>query len=147
MAFTRLEDDLNIISALGDNPNTDDGLSAEQLKAKFDESVNIIKTYINNTLLTQALQKQNFTGICKLVSGVLTQAVSGVDYVAGQHTHSQNDVTGLGTALSELNGEVLEISTELSGKQDTLDADQKRHIFVVNTAPLSGAADGIYLVV
>lgn len=43
--------DLNIIAALGDRPNTDNNLTAAQLKAKFDEAGNAIKTYINGTLV------------------------------------------------------------------------------------------------
>ena len=51
MALIKLETDLNIISKLGTNPGVDDGLSEEQLKAKFDEAGNIIKNYINTTLI------------------------------------------------------------------------------------------------
>lgn len=51
MKVPELLDNLAIISQLGDNPGTDDGLSAEALKAKFDEAVLIIQRYINGTLL------------------------------------------------------------------------------------------------
>ncbi len=51
MAITELTDDLNIIAALDDEPNADDGLSAAQLKAKFDEAANTIKDYVNDTLI------------------------------------------------------------------------------------------------
>jgi hypothetical protein len=50
MALTTFNDDLNIISKLADEPNLDDGLTAAELKAKFDEAGNRIKTYINGTL-------------------------------------------------------------------------------------------------
>jgi len=53
MAFTQLTDDLNIIQALDDEPNDVGGLSAAQLKAKFDEAGNTIKTYLNSTFLTE----------------------------------------------------------------------------------------------
>ena len=43
MALNKLLADLSIISKLGTNPGIDDGLSEEQLKAKFDEAANIIK--------------------------------------------------------------------------------------------------------
>ena len=52
MSITKLTDDLDIIQALDDLPN-DTGtppLSAAELKAKFDEAGNTIKTYINDTL-------------------------------------------------------------------------------------------------
>ena len=44
MAFTQLTNDLNIISALDDEPNDVGGLTAAQLKAKFDEGPGVIKT-------------------------------------------------------------------------------------------------------
>ncbi len=48
----RLNTDLNIIQALDDLPNQTGGLTADQLKAKFDEAANAIKTYINGSLCT-----------------------------------------------------------------------------------------------
>lgn len=53
MAFTNLTTDLNIIQALDDEPNDVGGLSAAELKAKFDEAANIIKTYLNETLIDE----------------------------------------------------------------------------------------------
>lgn len=51
MAYKRLTDDLNVIQKLDTEPNDIGGLSADELKAKFDEAVNIVKTYINEVLL------------------------------------------------------------------------------------------------
>lgn len=53
MAITKLTTSTDIIQALSDLPNSSDGLSAAQLKAKFDEAAGIIKTYINDTLVTE----------------------------------------------------------------------------------------------
>lgn len=53
MALTKLTTDLGVIAALSDLPNATDGLTAAQLKAKFDEGPNDIKTFINNTLTTE----------------------------------------------------------------------------------------------
>lgn len=50
-----LDGDLNIIQKLDDEPNDVGGLSSAQLKAKFDESGNIIKKYINETLIPAVL--------------------------------------------------------------------------------------------
>ena len=50
MALTKLTTNLNNIQALHDKPNTADGLTADQLKEKFDKAGNDIKTYINSTL-------------------------------------------------------------------------------------------------
>lgn len=50
-----LDGDLNIIQKLDDEPNDVGGLTSAELKAKFDESGNIIKTYINETLIPAVL--------------------------------------------------------------------------------------------
>ena len=51
MALPTLTNDLAIISKLDDLPNDVGGLTASQLKAKFDEAGATIQTYINGTLL------------------------------------------------------------------------------------------------
>ncbi len=50
-----LDGDLNIIQKLDDEPNDVGGLTSAELKAKFDESGNIIKRYINETLIPSVL--------------------------------------------------------------------------------------------
>jgi|GEM_PF-4916400 hypothetical protein len=51
MPITPFNEDLDIIQALSDEPNDDDGLTADELKAKFDEAGNHIKGYINERLI------------------------------------------------------------------------------------------------
>lgn len=51
-----LTKDLNIIQQLDDEPNDVGGLSAQELKAKFDEAGNTIKDYINGSLIPQVLE-------------------------------------------------------------------------------------------
>lgn len=51
--FTNLTADLDVIQKLDDLPNAVGGLSPAQLKAKFDEAVNTIKTYINSSLISE----------------------------------------------------------------------------------------------
>ena len=51
MAIERFEADMNIIQQLGDHPNLDNELSAEEVKAKFDEAGNEIKEYLNETVV------------------------------------------------------------------------------------------------
>ncbi len=50
MALTKLTTNLNNIQALHDRPNSSDGLTADELKERFDKAGNDIKSYINNTL-------------------------------------------------------------------------------------------------
>lgn len=66
MALTKCNADVGVISDLGDNPNTDNNLSATQLKAKFDSAGAEIKTYLNSTLteeLDTALSSINGSSI------------------------------------------------------------------------------------
>lgn len=51
MAIPKMTDDLNIIQALSDLPNSEDGLTAEDLKAKFDAAGLAIQNFINNKLI------------------------------------------------------------------------------------------------
>lgn len=51
LVIPEMEEDLNVIQKLDDEPNDVGGLTASELKAKFDEAGNIIKNYINLTLL------------------------------------------------------------------------------------------------
>ena len=51
MAIPTMDLDLGIIQKLSDLPNAYDGLSAEELKAKFDEAGLEIKDWLNNTLI------------------------------------------------------------------------------------------------
>lgn len=52
-SFTQLTDSVAIIAALSTLPNQTDGLSASQLKAKFDEAATLIKTFLNDTLISE----------------------------------------------------------------------------------------------
>lgn len=58
MAFERMNDDLQIISKLGDIPGADDGLSAQELKALFDKASLLLQGFINNKLIPE-IEKQN----------------------------------------------------------------------------------------
>ena len=48
MAIPLLEEDVEVISKLGDTPGSDDGLTAQQLKARFDLAGVRIKNFLNN---------------------------------------------------------------------------------------------------
>ncbi|MGM9587244.1 MAG: hypothetical protein ACI3VA_07155 [Candidatus Limivicinus sp.] len=94
MAFPKLLDDLKFIQKLGDNPNTDNGLTAAELKAWFDKAPVVIQDYINNVLIAKldslAQDVESFaagTGFLPIKGG----AMSG-DIAMGGHK-----VTGLGT--------------------------------------------------
>lgn len=82
MAFTPFSYDMEIIAKLADTPNVDDGLTAYQLKEKFDEGGKAVKDYINYTLLEEVAEKPTDTGLLKSVDGKLVAAEAGKDYQA-----------------------------------------------------------------
>lgn len=53
MALNRLTEDVNVISKLDNYPPDDPGMTPDKLKSLFDKGSNIIKDYINNTLIPQ----------------------------------------------------------------------------------------------
>lgn len=79
MAIKPLEADVEIISKLGTNPGIDDGLSEEQLKAKFDAAAKIIKDYLNNYLI---LQIDSVVDVDALLKNILDTTLSKDDKAA-----------------------------------------------------------------
>lgn len=79
MALKKLLADVSIISKLSTNPGLDDGLSEEQLKAKFDEAANIIKDYINNYLV---LEIEKTVDVESLLANILDVTLSKSDKAA-----------------------------------------------------------------
>ena len=57
LTIAYLDGNLDIIQQLDDEPNDVGGLTSAELKAKFDESGNVIKTYINGTLIPAILSE------------------------------------------------------------------------------------------
>lgn len=114
MAFTPFSEDMDIISKLADNPNSDNGMTPTQLKAEFDKAGKKIKTYINDTLLLEAVEKPAAEGLMKFAYGTVSAAEAGTDYQAplGDKSVSKSmladDVTAaaLGGATLDAKGRV-----------------------------------------
>lgn len=51
--LTRFNEDVAYIQQLGDNPNADNGLNADALKAWFDKAPEAIKSFLNQTFIPQ----------------------------------------------------------------------------------------------
>lgn len=51
MAIPKFTKDVEVIQKLSDLPNTTEGLTAEQLKAKFDEAAKLVKAFLNDQLI------------------------------------------------------------------------------------------------
>ena len=144
MAFTQFTYDMDIIAKLSDSPNVDDGLTADQLKAKFDEAGKAVKDYINNVLLPEALEKPRFTGLVKSNGRGFVQAEAGVDYSAPltAGTDYQTPLEA-GTDYQTPLTAGTDYQTPLEAGTDyqtPLTAEQTRKIFVSTADPT--AADG-----
>lgn len=106
MSVSYCTTETNVISALADKPNTIGGLTAAQLKAKFDSAAAGIKEYINSVLVgaVNGLIKDQHTHGNKSVLDTLTMNQTALDEAldgkaAAVHTHTTEDVEGLDTAL------------------------------------------------
>ena len=53
MALTAFNEDMDIISKLSTYPNDADGMTPEEMKARFDLAGKLLKSYINGTLLEE----------------------------------------------------------------------------------------------
>lgn len=51
--FDRLNEDIAFVQKLGDNPNSENGLTAEELKEWFDKAPLVIQTYLNRVFIPQ----------------------------------------------------------------------------------------------
>ena len=76
MAIPKFLDDLNIIARLGNKPGTDDGLSDAGFKAKFDEGILKIQTYINNVLIPGIENSIDEDGLLSKISTALSGKLS-----------------------------------------------------------------------
>lgn len=85
MSIQKLTEDLNIIAGLDNQPT----LTPTQLKAKFDEASNIIKDYINNTLV-DAIEDavESVTGSVDTAIATKLQAI----YPVGRVIYSESDI-------------------------------------------------------
>lgn len=115
MALTELTDNMNIHQSLPDKP----ALTAEELKAEFDKAANLIKEYLNGTLLTElnglitALQNKNVTteaainNLKTIVDEATTSITSITNTISGLKSGATTKITiGSSVPTSLENGEV-----------------------------------------
>lgn len=86
MAITKFTESVNNIQNLSDNPNTS-GMTAAELKTKFDKAGTDIKNYINDTLTEELDTKFNDIGtLSNLETTTKTDVVSAINEVNGKAT-------------------------------------------------------------
>lgn len=93
MSLPKFNEDIQIISKLADEPNDVGGLSADELKAKFDEASGLIKAFINDTLLPYL------------------EGVSGAGDIGIANIPGLNDAANVQAALQELKTQLNNTST------------------------------------
>jgi hypothetical protein len=112
-----------IISALDDEPNDVGGLTASELKAKFDEGGEAIKSYINNTLapvieeeqvrINTALLTSHMHDNLALLDTYKQTEANLSDAVTARHRHSNKAVLdGISGVTQELGSDATKIPSE-----------------------------------
>lgn len=145
MAFSRFDKDLDIIAKLSDDPNTTDGLTSNQLKARFDQGPKTIKDWINAVFLA-ALEGVSaaanigakLTGFPSIttVQGALDQVLT-VANQASQASIPDNSIAQAKLAVVD--------NTELNGAVGTVNINKQAvthsKLAVVDSNGENGAVD------
>lgn len=106
MALTTLSASMDIIVGLSRYPNTNEGITYQQLQAKFDEGNNTLKTHINTVLIPEidTLESSNTASILFLTTSVsaLNTSVSVLAIADGQGVKITGDqlITGTKTFIN-----------------------------------------------
>lgn len=96
MALSKFTKDMGIIAKLEDEPNDVGGLTAAQLKAKFDEAGEAVKAYLNDTLLTELEAPAAAAGLGALLDGEQTTVQGALDLLLLAGVKSGNVPVGGG---------------------------------------------------
>jgi hypothetical protein len=108
MAIGQFSENLNIIAGLGNNPNSDNNLSDEELKAKFDEAALLIQRFLNSTLIPAFNQIEGAVGF-KGTHGEL----SGRDK---ENQHPMSAIAGLVAKLNSISASIDNALSVAGGK-------------------------------
>lgn len=100
MSLSKLNSNLNIIGSLPDKPT----LAVSELKAKFDEGNNLVKTYINETLIPE-IESREIPLTNNLTSGGTASALTAE--MGKELNNKKQNVINYGTEVPVLNdGEI-----------------------------------------
>ena len=145
MAFTRFETDTANIIKLSDRPKQNDGLSAAQVKAKFDKAGVDLKTYLND-VLTEELERTTDgdsgadnigatavgDGTAETVQGILEEMDANVTALdsAAVHLTGNETIAGVKTFSSSPIVPAPTTDTQASTKKYVDDKDGARKTYV-----------------
>lgn len=99
MAIPLMEDDVEIISKLGNTPGADDGLTTQQVKAKFDEAVVRLKNFLNLVLIPEL---NTLVDVDALLADILDTTLSQADKAANAKIVGEKIATVLQIANAAL---------------------------------------------
>lgn len=134
-----LDGDLNIIQKLDDEPNDVGGLTSAELKAKFDESGNIIKKYINETLIPAVLTDDATEESRKQAEAARVAAEQG--RVTAEEGRVSAESGRVSAEQARANAEASRVSAENARVQaETARADETAGIVARATAQANAAA-------
>lgn len=97
MALSKLTKDMAIIRKLDDEPNDVGGLTAAELKAKFDEAGEAIKEYLNETLLPELNADAAADSLGAVLNGEKMSVQAALDLLQMASVQSGNVPVGGGT--------------------------------------------------
>lgn len=84
MAIPRMDDDMNIIVRLGDVPGSENGLTPQQIKEKFDQAGLLLQAFINNSLIPSI---ENTTpGLYSLTMDLATVVLAATGWIDNTQT-------------------------------------------------------------
>ena len=127
MALTTFDTDVEFIQRLGDQPNDDDGLSADELKYQFDRAAIALKDFINNTMLPEL-----DTAINAAARGITQQGISGeilndnsiteakLSKVSGSQAVTTNTLRDQAVTMAKLSSQVQNLLSNLQSAIQTL---------------------------
>lgn len=150
MAMDGFTKDMNIIQKLNDEPNDRDGLTAGELKAKFDEGGLAVKEYLNNTVkpYVEGLEEDADAHAARTDNPhSVTKTQVGLGSVPNVSTNNQTPTYTMGSANENLtSGEKLSVAFgKLAKAVSSLIshlADSTRHITAAERTSWNSKANG-----
>ena len=111
MALTKLTKDMAIIQKLEDEPNDVGGLTAAQLKAKFDEAGEAIKAFLNDSLLSELGGESAAASLGAVLNGEKMSVQEALDLLQVASVQAGNVPMGgnAGDVLQKKSGELYDL--------------------------------------
>lgn len=145
MALTELTQNLNVHQSLPDQP----ALNADELKAEFDKAANLIKEYLNGTLLSELntiitnLQNKDTSleSAINSVKATVTEAVANITALQTSVKTNTSNISSLQTSVKTANTNISSMQNTLAG----LKSGATTKVTIGSSVPSSLANGEVYL--